>query len=186
MEMVVILILLCVPVLWVIVQYNGLISLRNHIRESWSNVDTELKRRYDLIPNLVSVVKGYAAHERDLLEQVIMLRNQCAGNHGSVSSQASDEKKLVDAVSRMLAVVEAYPDLKAQDSFLKLQKELVHTENRIQAARRFFNGNVRDYRNRIESFPSNLVANCFGFESEDFFDVEPCVREVPVVNMEKR
>lgn len=170
---------LLIPGAWVILQYNGLITLRNHIRESWSNIDTELKRRYDLIPNLVGVVKGYAAHERDVLERVTQLRNKCARNHGAVGAQARDEKALVGALSRMLALAEAYPQLKAEKSFLRLQKELVHTEDRIQAARRFFNGNVRDYRNKVEQFPSNLVAAMFGFRPEDFFDVDSSVREVP-------
>lgn len=171
--------LFLIPLAWVVLVYNGLVSLRNHIRESWSNIDTELKRRYDLIPNLVEVVKGYARHEREVLERVIALRNQCARNHGSIDSQAHDEKQLVAAVGRLLAVAEAYPELKAQQSFLKLQRELINTENRIQAARRFFNANVRDYRNRVQMFPSSLVASMFSFRVESYFDVDPSVREVP-------
>ena len=164
---------------WVIAQYNGLIALRNHVRESWSGIDTELKRRYDLIPNLVETVKAYAKHEKETLDTVIRLRNQCAANHGSVASQVGDEKQLVQAVGKLIALAEAYPDLKAHENFAKLKTELINTENRIQAARRFFNGNVRDYRVKIESFPSNLIANAFGFKSEDYFDVDPSVREVP-------
>ena len=169
------------PVLWAIVQYNTLIGLRNYIRESWSNVDTELKRRYDLIPNLVATVKGYAAHEKEVLERVTELRNRCFANHGPPADQARDETQLVDALKRLLVVVENYPQLKADQHFLKLQQELVTTENRLQAARRFFNGNVRDYRNRCETFPSNLVANLFGFQPEEFFSVPPAVKEVPDV-----
>ncbi len=171
------------PVIFVVAQYNALVALKNYIRESWSNVDTELKRRYDLIPNLVAVVKGYAAHERDTLERVTELRNRCVANNGSPSEQAVDEKQLVDSLKQLLVVVENYPQLKADQNFLALQKELVNTEDRIQAARRFYNGNVRDYRNKCETFPSNLVANMFGFKSEgDFFSVPPSVQEVPNVD----
>lgn len=170
-----------VPVVWLIAQYNSLVSLRNFIRESWSNVDTELKRRYDLIPNLVATVKGYATHEREVLERVVELRNRCAANHGPVADQARDENQLVDALKQMFVVVENYPQLKADQHFLKLQTELINTENRIQAARRFYNGNVRDYRNKCETFPSNLVANMFGFKPEEFFSVPPSVKEVPNV-----
>jgi len=175
--------IILLPVVFVIAQYNALVALKNYIRESWSNVDTELKRRYDLIPNLVAVVKGYAAHERALLERVTELRNRCAANNGSPSEQAVDEKQLVDSLKQLLVVVENYPQLKADQNFLKLQTELVNTEDRIQAARRFYNGNVRDYRNKCETFPSNLVANLFGFKSEgDFFSVPPSVQEVPNVD----
>jgi LemA protein len=175
--------IILLPVVFVIAQYNALVALKNYIRESWSNVDTELKRRYDLIPNLVAVVKGYAAHERDTLERVTELRNRCVANNGSPAEQAVDEKQLVDSLKQLLVVVENYPQLKADQNFLKLQTELVNTEDRIQAARRFYNGNVRDYRNKCETFPSNLVANMFGFKSEgDFFSVPPSVQEVPNVD----
>ena len=136
-------------------------------------------RRYELIPNLVAAVKGYAAHERETLERVIELRNTCMADQGSVRHQEGTEKQLVTAVQKLLAVAEAYPDLKADKNFLDLQEELVNTEDRIQAARRFYNGNVRDNRNLCEGFPSNLIANMFGFESRSFFDVDPTVREVP-------
>jgi LemA protein len=168
-----------IPALFVIVQYNGLVTLKNYIRDAWANVDTELKRRYDLIPNLVASVKGYAAHEREVLERVTELRNRCAANHGSPGEQAADENQLVDALKRLLVVVESYPQLKADQHFSRLQDELVNTEDRIQAARRFYNGNVRDYRNKCESFPSNIVAGIFGFRPEEFFSVEPAVKEVP-------
>jgi LemA protein len=168
------------PVIYVIVQYNALVALKNYIRESWSDVDTELKRRYDLIPNLVAAVKGYATHEREVFERVTELRNRCVVNNGAVTDQSRDEAQLVDALKQMLVVVENYPQLKADQNFLNLQTELVNTEDRIQAARRFYNGNVRDYRNKCETFPSNLVANMFGFKSEeDFFSVPPSVRDVP-------
>ena len=170
-----------VPALWVIVQYNSLVSLRNYIVEAWSNVDTELKRRYDLIPNLVATVKGYAAHEQSVLERVVELRNRCAANNGAVGDQARDEGELVKALKQLLVVVENYPQLKADQNFLKLQAELINTENRIQAARRFYNGNVRDYRNKRETFPSNLVAGMFNFAPYEFFSVPPSVAEVPNV-----
>lgn len=169
-------IVLLLPLLFVVIQYNGLVRLRNHIRDAWANVDTELKRRYDLIPNLVATVKGYAAHEREVLERVIELRNRCAANLGPIRSQQGDEQQLVSNLQRLLAVAEAYPQLKADRNFLALQEELVNTEDRIQAARRFYNGNVRDYRNKCESFPSNMVAGMFGFETEDYFDVDPATR----------
>jgi len=176
-----ILAVILVPLLWVVVQYNSLVSLRNYISESWSNVDAELKRRYELIPNLVATVKGYATHEREVLERVVELRNRCVANNGSPSDQARDENQLVDALKSLLVVVENYPQLKADQHFLKLQQELVNTENRIQAARRFYNGNVRDYRNKCESFPSNLIAGMLGFQAHEFFTVSPSVREVPDV-----
>jgi len=117
---IILLALVLVPLLWVVVQYNGLVALRNHIAESWSNVDTELKRRYDLIPNLVATVKGYAAHERETLERVIELRNRCAANHGPVADQARDENELVDSLKRLFVLVENYPQLKADQNFLML------------------------------------------------------------------
>ena len=180
--LIILLVVLLLPVVYVFLQYNGLVSLRNYISESWSNFDTELKRRYDLIPNLVATVKGYAAHEREVLERVTQLRERCVANNGSPADQARDETQLVDALKQMLIVVESYPQLKADQQFLKLQQELITTENRIQAARRFYNGNVRDYRNKCETFPSNLVAQMFGFQPQEFFSVPPSVREVPDVD----
>jgi len=168
-------------VIFVIATYNYLIRLRNHINDSWSNIDTELKRRYELIPNLVAVIKGYTSHERETLEQVIKLRNACMEDHGSVQHQEGTEKQFVGAVQKLLAVAEAYPDLKASKNFLQLQNELVNTEDRIQAARRFYNGNVRDYRNRAESFPGILVAKLFKFETRHFFNVDPAVRVAPSI-----
>ena len=171
------------PVIYVAVQYNALVTLKNYIRESWSDVDVELKRRYDLIPNLVASVKGYATHEREVLERVAELRNRCAANNGPVAEQSRDEVQLVGALRQLLMVVENYPELKADQDFLKLQTELVNTEDRIQAARRFYNGNVRDYRNKCETFPSKVVAKLLGFQAEgDFFSVPPSVREVPNVD----
>ncbi len=167
------------PILYVVLTYNTLVALRNHIKDAWANIDTELKRRYDLIPNLVATVKGYAAHEKEVFERITQLRAQCMAGHNSPGRQAVDENLLVAALQRLMAVVENYPQLKADRNFLQLQHELVNTEDRIQAARRFFNGNVRDYRNKCQTFPSSIIASTFGFESQDFFDVEPSVREVP-------
>ena len=164
--------------------YNSLVVLRNHVPESWSNVDTELIRRYELIPNLVAAVKGYVTHERETLERVIELRNTCMADHGSVHHQEGTERQLVSAVQKLLALAEDYPDLKANQNFLELQRELVNTEDRIQAARRFYNGNVRDYRNLREKFPSSMVAALFGFEQHDFFNVDSAVREAPAISLD--
>lgn len=169
------------PGLYLLVQYNALVALRNHLRESWSDIDTELRRRYDLIPRLVEVARAYAVHEREVFERVATLRERCAANRGPVASQAGDESEFVGALKTLYARLEAYPQLKADEQFLRLHRELVNTEDRIQAARRFFNGNVRDYRNKCESFPSSIVAGLFGFPPVSFFEVEPAVRAAPVV-----
>ncbi|MDF1701695.1 MAG: LemA family protein [Planctomycetota bacterium] len=161
-----------VALIWVIATYNGLVRTRNHTDESWSGVDTELKRRYDLIPNLVNTVQGYAKHERETFERVIAARNRAEANHGSPEEQARDENALVGGLKQLFAVAEGYPDLKASRSFLALQEELITTENRIQRARRFYNANVRDLANRIETFPSNVIAGMFGFEKREFFEIE--------------
>jgi len=167
------------PIVYVVLTYNTLVALRNHIRDAWGNIDTELNRRYDLIPNLVATVKGYAAHEKEIFERVTQLRAQCLASRGAVQQQAVNETQLVGALQQLLGVVENYPQLKADRNFMELQKELVNTEDRIQAARRFFNGNVRDYRNKCETFPSSIIAGTFGFQPEDYFQVSPSVREVP-------
>jgi LemA protein len=174
---------LLLAVLYVALTYNNLVTLRNHISNAWANIDTELKRRYDLIPNLVEAVKGYAAHEREVLERVTLMRTRCMSGQGSRSELEAEEGKLVEALQKLLVVVENYPTLKADAHFLELQHELVNTENRIQAARRFFNGNVRDYRNLCEKFPSSMIASAFGFRQEDYFNVDPAVREVPAANI---
>lgn len=171
-------------ILWVAFMYNSLIRGRNHCDEAWSNIDTELKRRYDLIPNLVNTVKGYAAHEREVMERVTQARTNAIASQGSPASQARDENVLVDSLRRLLAVVEKYPDLKANQNFLALQEELVNTEDRIQRARRFYNGNVRDYNNRVEVLPSNVVAKCFGLKKREFFEIEAAVeRAAPAVKI---
>ncbi len=156
---------------WLIGNYNRLASLRNHMAESWAGIEVELKRRYDLIPRLVNVCKGYASHERDVLEKVTALRNTAAASTGDAESQAVDEASLMREVRQLFAVVEAYPDLKADRQFLELQTELANTEDRIAAARRFYNANVRDMSNMCEMFPSKLVADFFGFRSQSYFEL---------------
>jgi LemA protein len=163
--------------------YNGLVKLRYQVRESWSDVDTELKRRYDLIPNLVETVKGYAKHEREVLEEVARLRSAAVASTGSPASQAADENKLVQGLRQLFIVVERYPELKANQNFLALQRELSNTEDRIQAARRFYNANVRDYNIRCEQFPSNVIAGFFTFKPEEFFEIEPVEASAPAVKM---
>lgn len=183
MEVLIVLgIIIFLPLVYVILTYNSLVALRNHIHDSWSNIDTELKRRYELIPNLVATVKGYAAHEKEIFERITQIRARCMAQQGAAHEQAATENELTDALKKLLAVVENYPKLKADQNFLELQRELVNTEDRIQAARRFFNGNIRDYRNKCETFPSSVIAGMFGFEKKDFFNVESSVREVPEAN----
>jgi LemA protein len=170
------------PVIVVALMYNHLVGLKNRVTESWSNVDTELKRRYDLIPNLVETVKGYAAHERTVLEQVTAARARALASNGRPSEQAADENALVATMKSLFAVVERYPDLKASQNFLALQEELTDTEDRIQAARRFYNGNVRDYNNTCQSVPTNIVAGIFKFQPADFFEIESAaMRAAPKV-----
>jgi len=167
---------------WVVGIYNKLVRVRQHLKDSWSGVDVELKRRYDLIPNLVNAVKGYASHESETLEKVIQARNQAAANNGSPSSQAKDEGMLVGALKQLAVVVEQYPDLKADTQFLNLQGELSETENRIASSRRLYNGNVREMNTTVETFPSVIIANMFNFEKAEYFEIEDAtVREAPKV-----
>ena len=163
-------------VIAVVVSYNRFVNQRNLIDNSWSNIDTELTRRYDLIPNLVETVKGYAAHERALFEEVTKARARAVAEHGSPEEQAAAEGPLVGALRHLFAVVENYPELKASAHFQQLQDELVNTEDRIQAARRFYNANVRDYNTRAQQFPSKLIAGAFDFELREYFQVEPALR----------
>lgn len=162
---------LLVPLIWLIGNYNRFVGLRQHIRESWSDIEVEMKRRYELIPNLVETVRGYAKHEREVLESVIQLRNKASANHGTATEQAVDEGALAIGMKRLFAVAEAYPTLKADVHFLALQNELANCEDRIAAARRFFNANVRDMNQLCERFPSNLVAGLFGFERRSYFEL---------------
>ncbi|MEY2452267.1 MAG: LemA protein [Acidimicrobiaceae bacterium] len=166
-----------VIVLAALVSFNRFVRQRQLVDNSWSNVDTELKRRYDLIPNLVATVKGYAAHESTTLEAVVRARRDAVDAQGGAADQAVQENVLVDALKSLLALREAYPDLKANLQFLDLQQQLTTTEDRIQAARRFYNANVRDYNTRVETFPSMLVASLGRFEKRDYFEVEPAIRD---------
>ena len=170
---------------WLIMTYNRFVSIRQHLKESWSDVDVELKRRYDLIPNLISTVKGYADHEKSLFMEVTEARTKAMENTGSPDAQSGDEQKLVRGVGRLLAVAEQYPDLKASANFLELQDELSNTEDRIAAGRRFYNANVREMNQLCITFPSNLVGGMFGFKSEGFFEVGNAgEREVPKALMD--
>ena len=165
-----------VLVLCVIVSFNRFVTQRNLILTSWSDVDTELRRRYDLIPNLVETVKGYAAHERALFEEVARARSEAVAATGLPEEQAAAEGPLIGALRRLLAVSESYPTLKASTHFLSLQNELTTTEDRIQAARRFYNSNVQEYNRRVQAFPSNLVAALFSFKRKQFFHIDPAIR----------
>ena len=158
--------------IWLAATYNSFVRLKQHCRESWSGIDTELKRRYDLIPNLVSTVKGYAAHEKQVLQQVIQARSKAVASTGSPGQQARDENVLVGSLRQLFAVAEGYPELKASGNFLELQKQLTNTEDRIQAARRFYNANVRDINTRVDVFPSNIIARIFGFTKQEFFEID--------------
>src|SRR4051794_38568031 len=159
-----------------VASYNRFVSQRNLIKDAWANIDTELRRRYDLIPNLVSTVQGYAAHEKQVFEDVTKARAMATAATGSPAAQAAAEGPFVAALRQLLAVAENYPDLKANQNFLALQAELSNTEDRLQTARRFYNGNVRDYNRRVQSFPSMIVARFGNFELEEFFEVDDSLR----------
>lgn len=158
-------------VLWLIGVYNGLIRLRNQTDEAWSDIDVQLKRRYDLIPNLIETVKGYATHERELFENVTKARAQAMNAEGA-HAQGEAENMLSNTLKSLFAVAENYPNLKANENFAKLQDELSDTENKIQAARRFYNGNVRDFNTKTQVFPNNMFANMLGFKQYEFFEVD--------------
>jgi LemA protein len=166
----IILAVVAVGVIWFIFSYNSFVSLINRAKEAWADIDVQLKRRYDLIPNLVNTVKGYATHESQAFENVTKARSAAMGA-GNVADKAAAENMLAGALKSLFAVAEAYPDLKANQNFLALQTELSDTENKIQAARRFYNGNVRDLNTKIESFPSNVVAKIFNFVKMEFFEL---------------
>lgn len=156
--------------LWTASSYNGLIRGRNRVKEAWADIDVQLKRRYNLIPNLVEAVKGYMTHEREVFEKVTQARTQ-ALNAKNINEHGQAENMLTGALKTLFAVSENYPDLKASENFLELQRELRDTEDKIQAARRFYNGNVRDYNTKTQSVPTNIIANSFGFHKEDFFEL---------------
>ncbi len=166
-------------VLWAIVMYNNFVKLTQRTKEAWADIDVQLKRRYDLIPNLIESVKGYAAHERGVLDEVTNARAKATQVHvdptnitpAQITAMAGAESALTASLGKLLAVAEAYPDLKANQNFAQLQSELSDTENKIQAARRFYNGNARDLLIGLQSFPGNVIGNAFGFKGEQYFEL---------------
>lgn len=172
----IILAVIAIAVFWGIFAYNGFIRFINRAKEAWADIDVQLKRRYDLIPNLISTVKGYVKHESSVFENVTKARGMAIGA-GSLADKSQAENMLTGALKSIFAVAEAYPDLKANQNFLELQRELSDTENKIQAARRFYNTNVRDLNIKVESFPTNVIANIFHFPKMEFFELEESSKE---------
>ena len=182
MEWIIVLIVVAVLAVWIISMYNGLVRLRNQVRNAWSQIDVQLKRRHDLIPNLVETAKGYMTHERETLESITKAR-AAAMDAKSVGETAKAEGQLQGALSKFYLVVENYPDLKANQNFLSLQEELTSTENKVGFSRQFYNDQVMQLNNRIESVPTNIVAGLFRFEKSEFFELEsPAERAVPKVS----
>lgn len=179
-------------VIWTVAVYNGFVKLTQRTKEAWADIDVQLKRRYDLIPNLIETVKGYAAHEKETFDAVVEARAAATQVHvdpsnitpEQITAMAGAEQALGGALSKLLAVAEAYPDLKANQNFSQLQTELSDTENKIQAARRFYNGNVRDLAIKLQSFPSNVIGNMFGFKQEEYFELEEGSEEREVVKVD--
>ena len=172
--------IVAVIVLWAILTYNGLITLKNRTDEAWSDIDVQLKRRYDLIPNLVETVKGYASHESGTFQKVAEART-AAMNASGPAAKAVAENQLSATLKTIFALSENYPELKANQSFLDLQQQLTDTEDKIQAARRFYNGNVRDFNTKLQVFPTNLIGNMLGFTKRDFFEIAEGERANPQV-----
>jgi len=182
-ELIIILVVIAVLVFYGIAIFNGLVKARQMVEEAWSGIDVQLKRRADLIPNLIETVKGYAAHESDTLAEVTRMRTAAQNvAPGDVAGRAVAEGMLSQALGRLMAVAEAYPDLKANENFVELQETLGTLEHEIQMSRRYYNGATRDMNVRVESFPSNLIANNFGFRKAEYFEIEdPQDRAVPQV-----
>jgi LemA protein len=172
-------ILLVISALWAIGTYNGLVRLRQNVRESWSAIETELRRRYDLIPNLVETVKGYASHERGTLEAVIQARNSVVTN-APIENQIQSQNVLTGALNKLMALSESYPQLKANDNFNQLSKELADTETRISQARRFYNANVKELNSNCETFPSVFIANAFSIRQQPYYGIEDADAYNPV------
>jgi len=166
-------------ILWIVLAYNSFVRFINRAKEAWADIDVQLKRRYDLIPNLVNIVKGYATHESSAFENVTKARAVAMGA-GSLADKGQAENMLTGALKSIFAIAEAYPDLKANQNFLELQRELSDTENKIQAARRFYNTNVRDLNTKVESFPDNVIARAFNFSKLEFFELESEAEKEPV------
>jgi len=177
--LIIILIAFVLIILWVVLTYNRLITLRNRAKEAWADIDVQLKRRHDLIPNLVETVKGYAAHEREVFEKVTEARTRAMGATG-LKEKGEAENFLSQTLKSLFAVAENYPQLRASENFLELQRGLTDTEDKVQAARRFYNGNVRDLNITVESFPANIIAGTFGFAKMDFFEIEEAAAREPV------
>ena len=176
-------VIIAVIALWAISTYNGLVRLRNLVQEAWRQIDVELHRRYDLIPNLVETVKGYASHERATFEEVTQARAAAASPSAGPAEQARQENVLSQALGRLFAVAEAYPQLRASENFTALQTELSNTEDRIAAGRRYYNANVRSLNTRVETFPANIIAAAFTFTRAEYFEAnEPAVRRAPRVS----
>jgi LemA protein len=183
--LIIVLVIVAVVVLWAVATYNGLVSRRNRVDESWSGIDVQLKRRHDLIPNLIETVKGYAAHEKTTLENVIQARNTAVSvqQTGDPAALGQAEGVLTGALRQVFALGEAYPDLKANTNFLELQQQLADTEDKVSAARRIYNGNVRDYNTKIQQVPSNIIAGIGSFAPREFFEIEDAAeRAVPNVS----
>jgi LemA protein len=177
----ILLVVIGVIIFWLIGTYNGLVTLKNRAKEAWADIDVQLKRRYDLIPNLVETVKGYAAHEKETFEKVTEARTRAMGAQ-TLKEKGEAENYLSETLKSLFAVSERYPDLKASQNFLELQRDLRDTEDKIQAARRFYNANVRDLNIKIESFPTNFIASLFGFPEMELFEIaEATEREAPKV-----
>lgn len=166
-------------VFWIVLIYNGLVSLKIRTQEAWSDIDVQLKRRYDLIPNLVETVKGYATHERELFQKVTEARTKAMGAQ-TLKEKGEAENILSGTLKSLFAVAENYPQLRASENFLELQRELRDTEDKIQAARRFYNGNVRDLNIKIETVPANIIASMFGFKKMELFEIEKPEEKEPV------
>jgi LemA protein len=179
--LIVVLALLVVLVLYVIVSYNGLIRRRNQIENAWSQIDVQLKRRLDLIPNLVETVKGYASHERETLDAVIRARNAAIAAPDTPHAQANAENQLSGALRQLFALGEAYPDLKANQNFLALQEELTATEGRVAYARQFYNDSVLSYNNKLQQFPTLIFARMLKFERREYFEADEAARTAPTV-----
>lgn len=171
MTLYIILIVLAVLVLWVIGAFNGLVRSRNRVKEAWSDINVQLRRRHDLIPNLVETVKGYVSHEAGVLEAVTKARTEAVAA-GSMAQKGQAENMLSGALGKLFALSESYPNLKANENFAKLQDELTDTEDKIQAARRFYNTNVMDFNTKLEVFPTNLIASSLGFTREELFQLD--------------
>ncbi|ACZ23417.1 uncharacterized conserved protein [Sanguibacter keddieii DSM 10542] len=177
-------VLLLVAAGWVVATYNGFVSLRNLVQESWRQIDVELNRRHELVPNLVEAVQAYVVHERSVVDAVSAARAQALRQASGPAEQAAQESDLGRALGGLLAVAEAYPELRASAGFVELQRELATTEDRIAAARRFYDANVRALSTRLESFPSGVVGRGFGFQPAEYFALaDPAARQVPVVDL---